>query len=750
VIKNIFLQVPSALSQKVRIFERKPSFILISNARIRSRSWRLTPEVASWIRTRPNPQIALTPMRMPPLSVVLPLVALLALTSNAPARIQVQSERSGNVFLTSEPVRIPLTSDGSEIHWKVIDYFGNAVAEGREPLTNEQATIRPDVNRVGYFDLRLTEYRDNEATATLDTSFAVLTPVDVTSMADSPFGAVTHFAQYNDPAALTVLARAGIAHFRDEQYWNAIETKRNIFQYPQKFTLYMDEAAALSLRPLLVLDWSNRFYDYEEGDFTFPHTDSGRGGYIRYALNVLKRYEGRVPFVEVWNEVNAGTFITGPATADKAGYYSLLLKEAYPAIKSSFPSVTVVAGATVPIAHGFFKNLFEHGALPYLDAISIHPYADYLDGVSLEISELRELIRAYNGGESKPIWATEFSFGASNEPDRYIAAHYLAQIGCLMLSQSVERMYYYLAMDDNSFPFRGLIGPASDDRGGFRPHPSLVAYATLIRQLNGAVFERRFETAPSTYAFAFQRGADQVSALWSNYPVVVSLASATPLVVTDIMGTTSTKSPVSGNVSLSLSKDVQFVVGPITSVNETTNDLVADSVTGYTNIPGQNGWSYGYAELGSDAPYSLSAFKEMTWGIWGGDNFRWSRDGGYPFASGSQMHPSDAWAIRRWVSNVGGELTLSGLVSRGDGGDGVNVRIFVDGQEIFRQEVSPTASINYNIPNVKVKVGSKIDFAVNQRDESSFDATTFTSTITRAPQTSSSPSKPRNLRVTGP
>jgi hypothetical protein len=415
---------------------------------------------------------------------------------------------------------------------------------------------------------------------------------------------------------------------------------------------------------------------------------------VRYALNVLKRYENRVPFVEVWNEVNAGTFITGPATADKAGYYSLLLKEAYPAIKSSFPSVTVVAGATVPIAHGFFKNLFEHGAMPYLDAISIHPYADFLDGVSLEIAELRELIRAYNGGEDKPLWATEFSFGASNEPDRYIAAHYLAQIACLMLSQNVERMYYYLAMDDDSFPFRGLIGPASDDRGGFRPHPSLVAYATLIRQLNGAVFERRFETAPSTYAFAVQRDADQVSALWSNNPVEVSVASAAPLVVTDIMGTTSSQSPVAGNVSLSLSKNVQF--------------------------------------------------------IWGEDNFRWSRDGGYPFASGSQMHPSDAWAIRRWVSNLDGELTLSGLVSRGDGGDGVNVRIFVDGQEIFRQEVSPTASINYNVPNVKVKVGSKIDFAVNQRDESSFDATTFTSIIKRESHTSSSPSKPRNLRITAP
>jgi hypothetical protein len=692
------------------------------------------------MRIRPSPAI----------QAVLPLfVLLLALTSSVRAGIHVEPSQPGNVFLTNEPVHIPLTSEGTEIRWQVIDYFGKAIAEGREPLTNERATIRPGISGVGYFDLLLTEYRDDEATSTLKTSFAVVTPVDIAAMANSPFGAMTHFAQYNNPAVMALLARTGIAHFRDEQYWNLIETKRNVFEYPQKFTFYMDEAATLSLRPLLVLDWSNRFYDYEEGDFTFPHTDSGRSGYLNYALNVLARYDGRIPFVEIWNEVNAGTFIAGPATTDKARYYSLLLKEVYPAIKSSFPSVQVLAGATVPIAHGFFKSLFENGALPYLDALSIHPYGDFVDGISLEISELRELIKAYNGGEDKPIWATEFSSDASNEADRYVAASYLAQIACLMLSENVERMYYYLTIDDDLFPFRGLVGPASDDRGGFRPHPVLVAYATLIRQLHNAAFERRFETSPSTYALSFQRGDEHITALWSNHPVTVSLDSSSPLIITNMMGSSSTGSPVSGKVTITLGKDVQYVAGPITLVTEATTDLLADSISGYSKTVGENGWTYGYAELGSDAPYDLSAFKEMTWAIWGGDNFRWARGGGYPFAAGSQMHPSDAWAIRRWVSTVAEDVNLSGLVSRGEGGDGVGVRIFVDGREIFHEDVSPGGSINYRIPNVKVAVGSTVDFAVTQREESNFDATTFTSMITRAAP-ASSPSRPRNLRIESP
>ena len=46
--------------------------------------------------------------------------------------------------------------------------------------------------------------------------------------------------------------------------------------------------------------------------------------------------------VEIWNEVNAGTFIKGPATQDKAYYYAELLKTVYPAIKAARPDVRVV------------------------------------------------------------------------------------------------------------------------------------------------------------------------------------------------------------------------------------------------------------------------------------------------------------------------------------------------------------------------------------------------------------------------
>jgi hypothetical protein len=655
-----------------------------------------------------------------------------AIASSQYAAITLKPGTLGNLFLDSETVQIPITCEGVEVTWTCRDYFGDTVSSGRESPGSGMVTISPRVTGAGYYDLEIIESDGGKLLSSIKTSFGIVTPVDVKTMRDSRFGVMTHFAQYNDPAILPILARAGIAHFRDEQYWSSTETQPGLFTYPPRFTAYMSKASEVGLQALIPLTWSNRFYDYDSGNYTAPYTDHGRQGYANYGLCVLNRYPDQVHAVEVWNEYNAGTFIKGPATANKPYYYTLMLKAVYETIKPRHPSVEVLAGATVPVAHGFLKRLFDEGAMRYLDAVSVHPYRTYPDGVDLEIAELRELIKSYNGGIEKPIWVTEFSrLSTGSDQDRVNVAPYVAQIVALMLSQGVERMYYYLMMDDRSFPYVGLVGKPVDARGAFRPHPALIAYANAIRQLYGVKYAGRFRTSPSTYAFRFQRHSDQLSVLWSNYPVTVSLASNSELMVTNMMGGSSIITPVSGEVSIQLSRDVQYIWGPVTSVTEVGSNLLADSVSGYSKVAGENGWFYGYAAVGSAADYDPSQFKQMKWAIWGDNNYRWLVQGGYPFASGSNMHPSRSWVIRRWVSNIAGPVSLSGVLSRGSGGDGVNIRIFVDGNEVYNQHLSPNQSMNYNVPDVAVEVGSKIDFTVHQAGESSFDATGFTSTIIR-------------------
>ncbi|HEY5743901.1 MAG TPA: hypothetical protein VIS99_15345, partial [Terrimicrobiaceae bacterium] len=132
------------------------------------------------------------PRRIPALFLV-----LWAFSQSLPtvrSEIRIEENRLGNLFLTNETIQIPLSSDGTEIGWKVTDYFGHLVAQGRERLSNNHAVIQPDISQVGYFDLQLTEHEGSEVTSSLSTSFAILTPVDIRTMAHSPFGVMTHFA----------------------------------------------------------------------------------------------------------------------------------------------------------------------------------------------------------------------------------------------------------------------------------------------------------------------------------------------------------------------------------------------------------------------------------------------------------------------------------------------------------------------------------------------------------------------------
>jgi hypothetical protein len=313
----------------------------------------------------------------------------------------------------------------------------------------------------------------------------------------------------------------------------------------------------------------------------------------------------------------------------------------------------------------------------------------------------------------------------------------------MMLSIGIERMYYYLAQDDDNFPVRGLLGRQNDPRGWFRPHPSYAAYATLIRQLGGATFQGRMPTSLSVYAMRFQKGGEQVISLWSQFPATVALEGSGSVKAVSVVGTPITINPA----AITIGPSPIYLSGNVTSISELVNPVLADSRSGFGKNQGENGWSYGYAELGSADPYFPDAFQHMEWRIWRSDNYRWIVPGGeFPFGGQDSLHPSDgAWAIRRWKSNTTGLVTLTGQLARGGGGDGVGIRIFVDGQEVYSRVLEPDEAAEYSVPNVQVSVGTKIDFAVTAFGTSDYDATIHTSTVLR--QNSGTPNPPRNLGI---
>jgi hypothetical protein len=626
----------------------------------------------------------------------------------------------GNVFLSSDPVRISVQTTGDQVTWTATDFFGAATSGPTVAVgSGGQATLTLNLGRLGYFDLNVTALRSGHAVAIAKTTAVVLAPGNVSAMSDSPFGVQTHFAQGWNTDVLSLLARAGIAQVRDEQYWQNVEPTRTS---PATYTFtgfqpYMAALSAAHLNPLMELDFANTGYD---GGNT-PYTSDGCIGYANYCTALLAHYGSQIGNVEIWNEYN-GSFCTGPATANRPQFYAAMLKQAYAAIKKARPDVSVVGGACVPMPVPWYQSLFAAGALDYLDKLDAHPYVTIPEGTEVTLASVRSLMASYNHGHGpKPIWATE-----SGEPDnvnqgRQDMARYLVRLFPILLSSGVERIYWYLAYDYSGFT-TGLLRSSTDPLGSYAPTSAFAAYSNLIQQLYGRSYVQRDSTDPRTRCYLFRGSAGDVRVAWSTVDTVqLVLAAASPITLVNIMGESSTLQPTNGRITVTVDNNPVYLRGSITSVQEIGRDvLVADSLMDFSGTQGTaNGqWFYGNCPVANNA-YDPSAPVAMTYTATSTDyvyssNYSYAQidvNGGHPSVSGS----TPVWTVRRWLSNGTGQAHIVGTAIRSTaGGDGTGAEVYVDGRQVYSALVGPggttgTTKIDFTAP---IKVGSKVDFVI--------------------------------------
>lgn len=153
---------------------------------------------------------------------------------------------------------------------------------------------------------------------------------------------------------------------------------------------------------------------------------------------------------------------------------------------------------------------------------------------------------------------------------------------------------------------------------------------------------------------------------------------------------------------------------------------IADSISDFSETQGKDNWFYGYVADQLYVPY----FEEMsayTGGIWQVDpNTKLSSESAKPSKFGGKK-----WPIRRWKSEVDGEITITGQLAKTEiGGDGIKGYIFVDGERIWSEKIegSDSQGINFSIKTT-VKKGSDVDFVVGTRKSDELDGTKFVATI---------------------
>ena len=176
--------------------------------------------------------------------------------------------------------------------------------------------------------------------------------------------------------------------------------------------------------------------------------------------------------------------------------------------------------------------------------------------------------------------------------------------------------------------------------------------------------------------------------------------------------------------------------------------IVGDSVAEFSLTQGENGWFYGYYQ----DQFTPSNFRLMTtfnasWPAWQVD-YRDPPPLYWTYITPTIAHgnghlvnfdrtPVEQWAVRRWVSDVEGQVTISGTIADRDAGsfdNGAIGRIFVGNAELLTVDIAASdfVGVDYSVL-ATVSIGTTIDFVVDPKDGNSrFDATRFTSVVSTA------------------
>jgi hypothetical protein len=340
-------------------------------------------------------------------------------------------------------------------------------------------------------------------------------------------GACTHFSQGKGVLDRNIesIRHAGIVSIRDEVGWGSVEREKGKLAMPEQFDAYVRKAAAAGLRVLLILDYSNPFYD--DGDR--PRSPEAIEGFCRYAEFVVKYFGNDVRLYEIWNEWDIGIGL--PERYNKGGSaqdYAKLLQAVYPRIKAADPGATVIAGASTSgaVKGGWLEGIVQLGALDSCDAISIHSY-NYSDkfpergpeACSAWMTGVQEMLRRYNGGKDVPFHVTEMGWPThvtKHGTDPQLSASYLARLYLLArMSPSFAGIWWYDFQDDGWNPQYnednfGLVRPDLTPKPAYHV---MVDVSSLVAK--GRFADRLATKDENLWVLRFKVGQADCWALWS-------------------------------------------------------------------------------------------------------------------------------------------------------------------------------------------------------------------------------------------
>jgi hypothetical protein len=271
----------------------------------------------------------------------------------------------------------------------------------------------------------------------------------------SPFGVNTFLEQEVEPAKreqqMQMIAEAGFKWIRQEFAWADIEIaakgdfadRRNDPNGVDAWVKYdsiVDLAHKYNVQVVARLTsppkWTRHDQD-ARGAFAPPDNVAD---YADFVEAVLRRYEGRVRYLQIWNEPNlTPEWGDCPTCGVDPEAYTKLLCAAYQRAKSVDPEAVIISGALgqtltlnrFPPTGGinefvFLQRMYNAGAGRCFDIMSVNDYGLYSGPTDRRLRfnitnfarpmYLRDVM-VKNGDERKPIWIAEVGWNAvPNDP----------------------------------------------------------------------------------------------------------------------------------------------------------------------------------------------------------------------------------------------------------------------------------------------------------------------------------------------
>jgi hypothetical protein len=183
---------------------------------------------------------------------------------------------------------------------------------------------------------------------------------------------------------------------RIEFPWYLLEPKRGTYDWSRSdFIVEAAAARGVTLHP--IIDWSPTWAAAQP--WAAPDPEDFRA----YVTAFTKRYEGKFPVIELWNEPDSGNYWVSGEQA----YVESVLIPGYQAIKAVNPTIQVQMGGTIGDSGAccsWLEGLYSHGAGQYFDIAAFHNYA----GTATVEAVSYQQVLAKHGQGSKPIWLGEF------------------------------------------------------------------------------------------------------------------------------------------------------------------------------------------------------------------------------------------------------------------------------------------------------------------------------------------------------